>query len=67
MGYLEKAEADDSFFFAGLVGYRKKAEDEDSFFLAGLMGYRGKTFFLTGFLSGTVWTGTLFWNCCGYG
>ena len=64
MGYREKAEDEDSFFFAGLLGYREKVEGEDSFFLTGLMmGYREKSF-LAGFLSGTVWTGvTLFWNC----
>ena len=66
MGYLEKAE--DSFFLAGLTGYREKPEEDDSFFLDGLMGYleKGwdeKPFFLLG----TVGTGTLFWNCWGYG
>ena len=62
MGYLEKAEEEDSFFLAGLRGYREKAEVDDSFFLSGLMGYREKSF-LAGFLSEPAWTGALSWNC----
>ena len=69
MGYLEKAEAEDSFFFAGFRGYREKAEEDDSFLLTCLMGYLDEDpWFFAGFLSGRVWIGTLvFWNCWGYG
>ena len=62
MGYLEKAEEEGSFFFAGLMGYREKAEVDDSFFLTCLMGYLEKSFF-AGLLSGPAWTGNLSWNC----
>ena len=66
IGYLEKAEDDDSFFFTGLIGYREKVEDDDSFLLTGLAGYLDEEpWLLAGFLSGRVWTGTLFWNCWG--
>ena len=68
MGYLEKAEAEDSFFFAGLIGYREKDEDDESFLLTGLMGYLDEDpWFFAGLLSGRDWTGPLFWNCWGYG
>ena len=55
MGYLEKAEDDDSFFFTGLIGYREKVEDDDSFLLTGLAGYLDEEpWLLAGFLSGRV-------------
>ena len=67
MGYLEKDEDEDSFFFAGLIGYREKDED-GSFLLTGLIGYLDEDpWFFAGLLSGRVWTGPLFWNCWGYG